>query len=71
MQPSRSSRSFVISRIFSFSRSRQVAESRAQSSALGVRDAGRESSASRISSSEMPTCWEIRTKATRRSSVRA
>jgi len=55
----------------SSSRSRQARDSAAQSSGVGVRPDGSESSASRISSSETPTCWEIRMKATRRSSVRA
>jgi hypothetical protein len=50
---------------------RQRADSRAQSAFVGVRFSGSSASASRISSSDTPTCCAIRMKATRRSSCRS
>jgi hypothetical protein len=70
MHPVSWSRRRSIRTIRSSSRLRQRADSRDQSALVGVRFSGRAASASRISSRETPTCWAIRMKPTRRSSLR-
>jgi hypothetical protein len=70
MQPLSWSRSRSISAIRSSRRLRHRADSRDQSALVGVRFSGNAASASRISSSDTPTCCAILMNATRRSSLR-